>query len=1113
MNISMMLLLTIHLVLFLMVPTTTTTTALDTGKAPTTAAMSSSLPSSSSLYHSAPPNHNSKYDVSAISDKLALGDIRDNDFSIIRKSSSTTNSSSSSKPSVNNIDNNATSNSNNVIDNNNKSIALCINCHALFEIQVIIHNMFKTTTTNDDGGGDLPNNAHRNDPQQKKYNEHYHPEASEEASEWMVNRQWFLSLHELRHDTNEEVGEEESNILHPLVDLLPLDNNDGTSGAVSDCSMQSTRRNDRSRSRSTGRRNDDAEEGQRDGSTVVKCFMAKVPVPYFILAARPPRGGGKEANANGDTDDDYYSSQSDGRYHNLQSHQRTMMRRREIIVMASLWREEQVVSPPLLGGGDDTNTTMDNFHSGQRILVDRQLVHVVLPTPIMRPAVGARRTGDYRSSSFHDDGVGSGTRTRSRRRRGRTMQFHYDPVYSVVLEDTVQLFHPEQHPSTQEDKKNEEEMPTNNNEWYRIAFASFVGLFGGMVGLFAISHTLPTGHDEEEMEVAEGEFLTPSSPRSNILAEDYEMPLYSPSEHGMKGVRLFHNEDDSSSSGRHSSSPSSTSPLVQNDGFHDAADQHSEYNDTNDTVSPTRSTEVVDQRIRMIDRRSLPFTNTTTTGSLSSMQSMISTRQLDIEDEIDMMHITNVVKSTSTVALSTLVINSANKLVSSSNASAEEKFDLSDGSQDECQCHREVTETNHDIDNNMTSSPQQSPLIAHGCASHPDHDPVCDMDRGAVTGSDNDVAFLAGIESTLKDMDLVDEVQTSDDAVESHSTQTCSEKQAGKKIDSPPSPPKIVRIVLKKQTPNSPCFNPVVVATIAPAPSTSDDQPNITSPAQDCQMHLSPKGGVLAPSVSSSVATAWTNNRSIDFKPRRSTTPYERVCNSVSSNCEKRQRRQSSKDARAPGLTNSIHGTNRRQPTPEAAVHPHASNRTEKEIHPNPASPVGQHDDASQASFGVDNDTLLSPMSSEHTNGQEQRFRFIHLNNSSSPTSTVAATVHEYTAPRRKLCNDFGDHPLPIPSGGVGQRKRFGLASTHVGITSSSLGIPDLTERAEESKSSQIDSPMKNPRSKRKIRKIEKRLLATTRKPVVHVPSSTLISLSERMEEPPSWQFSSERSY
>lgn len=46
------------------------------------------------------------------------------------------------------------------------------------------------------------------------------------------------------------------------------------------------------------------------------------------------------------------------------------------------------------------------------------------------------------------------------------------------------------------------------------------------------------------------------------------------------------------------------------------------------------------------------------------------------------------------------------------------------------------------------------------------------------------------------------------------------------------------------------------------------------------------------------------------------------------------------------------------------------------------------------------------------------------------------------------------------------------------------------------------DHPRKKSRSKRKIRKIEKKLMATTKRHANHKPSSTLLPLSQMIEEP-----------
>ena len=127
-----------------------------------------------------------------------------------------------------------------------------------------------------------------------------------------------------------------------------------------------------------------------------------------------------------------------------------------------------------------------------------------------------------------------------------------------------------------------------------------------------------------------------------------------------------------------------------------------------------------------------------------------------------------------------------------------------------------------------------------------------------------------------------------------------------------------------------------------------------------------------------------------------------------------------------------------------------------------------------------------------------------------SPSSTVAATVHEFADPwRNKAC----DHPIPIPSGGVGQSKRFGISSTR---TSSSISYPDQRFEHEPSDSlvsNQVDDHARRKRTKQKKRKIESKLRAASAamKRVIKdkKPSSALTDLSLRVEES-AWQFSSD---
>ena len=120
--------------------------------------------------------------------------------------------------------------------------------------------------------------------------------------------------------------------------------------------------------------------------------------------------------------------------------------------------------------------------------------------------------------------------------------------------------------------------------------------------------------------------------------------------------------------------------------------------------------------------------------------------------------------------------------------------------------------------------------------------------------------------------------------------------------------------------------------------------------------------------------------------------------------------------------------------------------------------------------------------------------------------------------------HEVRDRPFPIRGGSSGQSKRFDVspanmsASNDVANQSNSDNVDYGTADGFEHQSQQLsfnqsagdDRPRKKARSKKKTRSIEKKLLATKLKAVFNQPSSALIPLSEKMEEP-AWQFSSEQ--
>ena len=164
----------------------------------------------------------------------------------------------------------------------------------------------------------------------------------------------------------------------------------------------------------------------------------------------------------------------------------------------------------------------------------------------------------------------------------------------------------------------------------------------------------------------------------------------------------------------------------------------------------------------------------------------------------------------------------------------------------------------------------------------------------------------------------------------------------------------------------------------------------------------------------------------------------------------------------------------------------------------------GSNDDDSSA--GYDSPSLISSLwlepLTEELSVDDTADRF------PSPSSTVAATDHEFADPRRNKAVMY-DHPIPIPSGGVGQSKRFGISSTR---TSSSISYPDQRFEQEPSdslESNQVDDHARRKRAKQRTRKIESKLRAAMKRVINVKPSSALNDLSQRVEES-AWQFSSD---
>ena len=157
-----------------------------------------------------------------------------------------------------------------------------------------------------------------------------------------------------------------------------------------------------------------------------------------------------------------------------------------------------------------------------------------------------------------------------------------------------------------------------------------------------------------------------------------------------------------------------------------------------------------------------------------------------------------------------------------------------------------------------------------------------------------------------------------------------------------------------------------------------------------------------------------------------------------------------------------------------------------------------------------------------------------------SPTSTVAATAADFAVSRRKNqtlkwpksgsknqpSEPLGDRPLPLPSGGEGQRKKFGMSSARLKEIGS--GVPKICDKYGSHQSGKVeqyiedfskhgyqnlttsssDDLHRKKISPTKSSSAEKKLLATSKIPANVKPSSVLIPLSQQIQKPV-WQFSS----
>ncbi|KAL3801865.1 hypothetical protein ACHAW5_003778 [Stephanodiscus triporus] len=375
-------------------------------------------------------------------------------------------------------------------------------------------------------------------------------------------------------------------------------------------------------------------------------------------------------------------------------------------------------------------------------------------------------------------------------------------------------------------------------------------------------------------------------------------------------------------------------------------------------------------------------------------------------------------------------------------------------------------------------------------------------------------------------------------------TEACrSNLQAGKATASPASPPEIGRITLKETSNSFQGFDPVAVAAPNIAQSFSEKKTHFE---QQNEVQQQPPRDSRSPSVSSSATTTTVCNARRSHLlasevNRREDAISSQLQASISPKhtSDKRQRQQSTKITHARVSTSPISRPQRSSELIDRTrvngcddyEESSLANRVERETRSSPAHPLGQHHDTNEFSFGPDNNDFsggFDPTSptrmhlSTRPSGK-QRTMLKHKDGFPSPSSTVAATVHEFTAPRQKMhiIHEGSDRPYPIPSGGAGQSKRFGVSSSHMSssndrhdeLTSASVyqeaaeGFERVSYRSSSNHSEGYDDLTgKESRSKKKMRKIEKKLLATSKMSAAYKPFSALIPLSQRLEEP-AWQF------
>ncbi|KAL9178747.1 hypothetical protein ACHAXT_003878 [Thalassiosira profunda] len=330
--------------------------------------------------------------------------------------------------------------------------------------------------------------------------------------------------------------------------------------------------------------------------------------------------------------------------------------------------------------------------------------------------------------------------------------------------------------------------------------------------------------------------------------------------------------------------------------------------------------------------------------------------------------------------------------------------------------------------------------------------------RGNECVEANSSAFNDVEDGTIRvQKDAGDETNAQAEEVDTEGAGDCNEGNKVMEMDSVESPPEI------DKSADATSFNPIVMAPKKARPRDAEERP---SPIESSN-----------PSVSSSAVTERTHNG----KPKSPVVDRDGErshCEDVSSQSSypvvttsgKRQRR-SAKASCARVSTSPVDKENQMSPA------------RSRGMQGSPEVSFGQEGGC----FGGDENGPTSPARLPLSNRSANEGLFLYPNSDCpSPSSTVAATVHDFAVRRER--------PVPLPSGGEGQSKRFGASPEHFRTSNDDPSRSGSIEYGSQRWSSREREELsrKKQRSKKEKRSIKKKLLATKQKTDKKRPSTSL---------------------